>query len=189
MIQTGMMGEVPRCTAALEAALNGENVCMVCSGDPGILAMAGLLYEMRKENERFSPVRIEVLPGITAASISASALGAPLQNGFCLLSLSDLLVPAEEIRANLEQSAGTALPVVLYNPAGRKRRHLLEEALRIFRNQRGGENPLRLREARGAPGPTEMGGDAGRIPAGGRGHVHAGASGRPPDHQGRRRPF
>ena len=139
MIQTGMMGEVPRCTAALEAALNGENVCMVCSGDPGILAMAGLLYEMRKENERFSPVRIEVLPGITAASISASALGAPLQNGFCLLSLSDLLVPAEEIRANLEQSAGTALPVVLYNPAGRKRRHLLEEALRIFRNQRGGK--------------------------------------------------
>ena len=139
MIQTGMMGEVPRCTAALEAALNGENVCMVCSGDPGILAMAGLLYEMRKENERFSPVRIEVLPGITAASISASALGAPLQNGCCLRSLSDLLVPAEEIRANLEQSAGTALPVVLYNPAGRKRRHLLEEALRIFRNQRGGK--------------------------------------------------
>lgn len=139
MIQTGMMGEVPRCMAALEAALAGENVCMVCSGDPGILAMAGLLYELRKENERFSSVGIDVLPGITAANISASALGAPLQNGFCLLSLSDLLVPAEEIQANLEQSAGTALPVVLYNPAGRKRRHLLEEALDIFRNKRGGQ--------------------------------------------------
>lgn len=139
MIQTGMMGEVPRCMAALEAALAGENVCMVCSGDPGILAMAGLLYELRKENERFSTVGIDVLPGITAANISASALGAPLQNGFCLLSLSDLLVPAEEIRANLEQGAGTALPVVLYNPAGRKRRHLLEEALNIFRNKRGGQ--------------------------------------------------
>lgn len=139
MIQTGMMGEVPRCMAALEAALAGENVCMVCSGDPGILAMAGLLYELRKENERFSTVGIDVLPGITAANISASALGAPLQNGFCLLSLSDLLLPAEEIRANLEQSAGTALPVVLYNPAGRKRRHLLEEALDIFRNKRGGQ--------------------------------------------------
>lgn len=138
MIQTGMMGEVPRCMAALEAALAGENICMVCSGDPGILAMAGLLYELRKENERFSTVGIDVLPGITAANISASALGAPLQNGFCLLSLSDLLVPAEEIRANLEQGAGTALPVVLYNPAGRKRRHLLEEALDIFRNKRGG---------------------------------------------------
>lgn len=139
LIETGMKGEVERCRDALAAAAAGATVCMVCSGDPGILAMAGLLYEMRKENERFSPVRIEVLPGITAASISASALGAPLQNGFCLLSLSDLLVPAEEIRANLEQSAGTALPVVLYNPAGRKRRHLLEEALRIFRNQRGGK--------------------------------------------------
>lgn len=139
MIQTGMMGEVPRCMAALEAALAGEDVCMVCSGDPGILAMAGLLYEVRNENERFSPVGIEVLPGITAANISASVLGAPLQNGFCLLSLSDLLVPAEEIRANLAQSAGTALPVVLYNPAGRKRRHLLEEALDIFTRERGGQ--------------------------------------------------
>lgn len=152
IIQTGMMGEVPRCMAALEAALAGENVCMVCSGDPGILAMAGLLYELRKENERFSPVDIEVLPGITAANISASALGAPLQNGFCLLSLSDLLVPAEEIRANLEQSAGTALPVVLYNPAGRKRRHLMEEALDIFRNKRGGQTLCAYVRHAGRPG-------------------------------------
>ena len=28
---------------------------------------------------------------------------------------------------------------LLYTSAGRKRRHLLEEALRIFRNQRGGK--------------------------------------------------
>lgn len=33
--------------------------------------------------------------------------------------------------------AGTAHPVVLYNPAGRKRHHLLAEALDIFREKRG----------------------------------------------------
>ena len=35
--------------------------------------------------------------------------------------------------------AQSALPVTLYNPAGRKRRHLLTEALDIFREQRGGD--------------------------------------------------
>ena len=34
-------------------------------------------------------------------------------------------------------TSASALPVTLYNPAGRKRRHLLEEALRIFREERG----------------------------------------------------
>ena len=35
VIQNGMKGEVERCLSALEAALDGQNVCMVCSGDPG----------------------------------------------------------------------------------------------------------------------------------------------------------
>lgn len=139
IIQNGMMGEVARCRAALEAAASGQSVCMVCSGDPGILAMAGLLYELRTRESAFSDVPITVLPGITAANIAAASLGAPLQNGFSLISLSDLLVPTDEVRRNLHAVARSALPVALYNPAGRKRRHLLEEALDIFRNQRGNE--------------------------------------------------
>lgn len=139
LIQSGMMGEVERCRATLEAAAAGSDVCMVCSGDPGILAMAGLLYELRTREGRFSGVPVRVLPGITAANIAAASLGAPLQNGFSLISLSDLLVPADEVRQNLLAVAGSALPVALYNPAGRKRRHLLEEALTIFRDRRGEE--------------------------------------------------
>ena len=92
VIQNGMKGEVERCLSALEAALDGQNVCMVCSGDPGILAMAGLLYELRAREPRFGDIPIRVLPGITAATIAAASLGAPLQNGFSLVSLSDLLV-------------------------------------------------------------------------------------------------
>ena len=137
VIQNGMMGEVERCRRTLESAAAGHTVCMVCSGDPGILAMAGLLFELRSREEAFHDIPITVLPGITAANIAAASLGAPLQNGFSLVSLSDLLVPADEVRRNLRAVAASALPVTLYNPAGRKRRHLLEEALRIFREERG----------------------------------------------------
>lgn len=98
IIQNGMMGEVARCRATLEAAAAGQEVCMVCSGDPGILAMAGLLFELRAREPEFADIPIRVLPGITAANIAAASLGAPLQNGFSLVSLSDLLVPSDEVR-------------------------------------------------------------------------------------------
>ena len=139
VIQNGMKGEVERCLSALEAALAGQNVCMVCSGDPGILAMAGLLYELRTREPRFRDIPIRVLPGITAATIAAASLGAPLQNGFSLVSLSDLLVSADEVRRNIRSVAQSLLPVALYNPAGRKRRDLLEETLAVFREHRGGD--------------------------------------------------
>ena len=139
IIQNGMMGEVARCRATLEAAAAGQEVCMVCSGDPGILAMAGLLFELRAREPEFADIPIRVLPGITAATIAAASLGAPLQNGFSLVSLSDLLVSADEVRRNIRSVAQSLLPVALYNPAGRKRRDLLEETLAVFREHRGGD--------------------------------------------------
>lgn len=165
IIQNGMMGEMARCRATLESAASGKKVCMVCSGDAGILAMAGLLLELRhnakvapsaeaeaqveantevqseavENNAHFTNIAIKVLPGITAANIAAASLGAPLQNGFCLVSLSDLLVPTDEVRANLQAVAQSALPVTLYNPAGKKRRHMLTEAMEIFLAARGGD--------------------------------------------------
>ncbi len=137
IIQNGMMGEVDRCTKALEAAARNTTVCMVCSGDPGILAMAGLLMELKTQNKEFSEVEIKVIPGITSANIAAASLGAPLQNGFCLVSLSDLLVPREEVQKNLQAVAQSALPIALYNPAGKKRRELMAQALEIFKEARG----------------------------------------------------
>ena len=139
IIQNGMMGEVARCVSALEHAAKGHKVCMVCSGDPGILAMAGLLMELRHSREDFAQVPIKVLPGITSANIAAASLGAPLQNGFCLVSLSDLLVPSDEVRKNIRSVAQSALPVALYNPAGKKRRELMAEAIQIFTDARGSE--------------------------------------------------
>lgn len=141
VIQNGMTGEMERCQNAMQEASGGRHVCMVCSGDPGILAMAGLLLELRQNTAEFQNIDIKIYAGITSANIAAASLGAPLQNGFCLVSLSDLLVPSEEVRQNLHAVAKSALPVSLYNPAGKKRRDLLHEAINIFRTERG-ENTL-----------------------------------------------
>lgn len=165
LIETGMKGEVERCRDALAAAAAGATVCMVCSGDPGILAMAGLLFELRAREQAFRDLPIRVLPGITAASTVAAALGAPLQNGFSLVSLSDLLVPADEVRRNLRAVAQSALPVTLYNPAGRKRRRLLAEALDIFREARGGDILCAFVRHAGRPEETRWIGRLADLPA------------------------
>lgn len=141
VIQNGMMGEMERCQNAMQEASKGRHVCMVCSGDPGILAMAGLLLELRQNTREFQDIDIKIYAGITSANIAAASLGAPLQNGFCLVSLSDLLVPKEEVLQNLHAVAKSALPVSLYNPAGKKRRDLLHEAVAVFSTERG-ENTL-----------------------------------------------
>lgn len=139
IIQNGMMGEMERCKKAMEEASKGKHVCMVCSGDPGILAMAGLLLELRRSIPEFNTITVNTYAGITSANIAAASLGAPLQNGFCLVSLSDLLVPSNEVRQNLHAVASSALAITLYNPAGKKRRELLHEAIQIFIEKRGEE--------------------------------------------------
>ena len=74
-VATPMRTEVERCRAALELARGGQNVAVVCSGDPGIYGMAGLVYELRGEQ---ADVDIEVVGGLTAACSGGALLGAPL---------------------------------------------------------------------------------------------------------------
>ena len=164
IIQNGMRGEVERCRDTLRAAQAGEQVCMVCSGDPGILAMAGLLFELRVREPEFAGIPIRVLPGITSASLAAASLGAPLQNGFSLVSLSDLLVPTEEVLRNVRAVAQSALPVALYNPAGRKRRQLLEQAVDLFTAVRGPETWCAYVRHAGRPDEHKWIGQLGAFP-------------------------
>ena len=125
IIPGGMGQEVERCTKALEAALAGETVAVISSGDAGVYGMAGLLLELTQE-KRFSEIEIEVVPGITAALSCAALAGAPLMNDFVVLSLSELMTPEAVIRRRLEAVAQLDLPAALYNPKSRKRHVLLE---------------------------------------------------------------
>ncbi|MDO5537822.1 MAG: precorrin-4 C(11)-methyltransferase [Desulfovibrionaceae bacterium] len=150
-VESGMRGEIPRCQQALEQAARGKRVCLVCSGDPGLLAMAGLVLELRSTSERWKAVPVKILPGVSAAFLAAASLGAPLQNGAILLSLSDLLVPDSEVRRNLAAACASALPVAIYNPAGRRRRELLKEALASLIEARGADTLCALVRNAGQP--------------------------------------
>ena len=140
LIASGMTHEVVRCRQALGRAAAGETVALISSGDPGIYGMAGLALELAAA-ESFR-VPIEIVPGVTAASAAAAALGAPLMLDFAVISLSDLLVSWETVRARLEAVAAADLVTVLYNPRSRTRQRQLEEAVDIFRAVRPGSTPV-----------------------------------------------
>ena len=122
---TPMKREVDRCQMALEYALAGETVSMVCSGDVGVYGMAGVMMEVAREHPE---VEMEVVCGITAACSAAAVLGAPLIHDFAVISLSDLLTPWEKIEKRLRLAADADFVICLYNPSSKKRSDYLQRA-------------------------------------------------------------
>ncbi|WP_319780926.1 precorrin-3B C(17)-methyltransferase [Maridesulfovibrio sp.] len=142
VLSTGMMAEVERCRKAVEASVAGRNVVMVCSGDPGIYAMAGLVMELLEAEDLFDKISFEVVPGIPAFTAAAALLGAPLMHDFASVSLSDLLTPWEKIEKRLEAAASADFVIAIYNPRSKKRAGHLGEAVEILRKFRSGNTPL-----------------------------------------------
>ena len=135
-LSTGMRREVDRCRAAVEQAVAGRRVAVVCSGDSGVYGMAGLIYEVAQD---YPPVDIEVIPGITAACGAAAVLGAPLTHDFAVISLSDLLTPWDKIAQRLSYAARADFVLCLYNPASRHRPDHLKRACDILLEEKAGD--------------------------------------------------
>ncbi len=151
-----MTKEVARVEAAIETALSGKSCAIVSSGDPGIYAMAGLVFETCriKGIAIFGPsagagakdgakaLRIEVVPGIPALGAGAALLGAPLTHDFAAISLSDLLTPWELIEQRLDAAGRADFVIVLYNPKSKKRHWQLEKAQEILLRHRDKKTPV-----------------------------------------------
>ncbi|MEE4165385.1 MAG: precorrin-3B C(17)-methyltransferase [Desulfocapsaceae bacterium] len=140
VISSAMMQEVERVRKALEIAESGKKVCLVSGGDPGIYAMAGLVFDVAKSLN--SSVQIEVVAGIAALNSCAERLGAPLMHDFAVISLSDLLTPWEVIEKRLEAAASADFVMVIYNPRSKKRTWQLQSAVTLIRRFRTGETPV-----------------------------------------------
>jgi len=140
VIASQMMKEVDRCRKALALAAEGKKVALVSGGDPGIYAMAGLVFEMAREQG--DAVEIEVIAGIAALNACAARLGAPLMHDFAAISLSDLLTPWEKIEQRLEAAAGADFVVVIYNPKSKKRAEHIVRAREILLAHRAPETPV-----------------------------------------------
>lgn len=126
---TPMTREIERCRWALETARGGRTVALVCSGDAGVYGMAGPLLQLAEDYE---DVDVEIVPGVTSALSGAAVLGAPLMHDFCVISLSDLLTPWEQIERRLACAAAGDFVVCLYNPSSRKRADYLRRACDIL---------------------------------------------------------
>lgn len=129
-LETGMRQETERCRLALETASDtGEPVCMVCSGDAGIYGMAGIILELAP---KYPDVEVEIIPGVTAALSGSALLGAAVGHDCAIISLSDLLTPAEVIEKRLRAAAEGDFVICLYNPASRTRTEHLKKACEIL---------------------------------------------------------
>lgn len=135
-----MMQEVDRCKMALELAEAGKIIALVSGGDPGIYAMAGLIYELAAEKN--SHVTLEVIPGIAAVNGCAARLGAPLMHDFAAISLSDLLTPWEVIEKRLSAAAEADFVIALYNPKSKKRTENIVKARELIMAHRPPNTPV-----------------------------------------------
>ena len=132
---TGMRGEEKRCEEALRLSSN-KTVALVSTGDSGIYGMAGLILEMKKDEN------IEIIPGITAASAAGSVVGAPLMHDNCNISLSDLMTSYDEIKKRVSLAAEGDFVISLYNPKSKGRPGYLRECIDIVKEHRGENTPI-----------------------------------------------
>ena len=141
VIRSSMGKEVERAREAVTLARD-HVVAMVSGGDPGVYGMASIVLEVAERSG--SAARIEVIPGVTAATAAASRLGSPLSGDFAVVSLSDLLTPMEVIEKRLEHAFAMGIPVVLYNPRSRGRPYNFARAMEIAASHRESSTPLGL---------------------------------------------
>lgn len=163
VLSSGMREEITRCDQALDLAMEGHSVALICSGDAGIYGMAGLVFE-RIEARKLDFDAVGVIPGVTAASLAASALGAPLMNDFAVISLSDLLTGQKTILRRLEHIARSGMSCALYNPRSNKRRDLIVTAIECFRKERGVNTASAIVSHAGRPEETVWTGPLAEMP-------------------------
>lgn len=155
-IRSPLGEEADRAARALEIAATGRSVALICSGDPGIYALATLVFETldRAGDRALNGVDVTVVPGISAFQATAARLGAPMGHDFCLISLSDLLTPRPAIRNRVKAAADGDFVIAFYNPQSLRRRTLLGEAIETLRASRPADTPVAVARSVGRPDET-----------------------------------
>ncbi|TVQ51818.1 MAG: precorrin-3B C(17)-methyltransferase [Spirulina sp. DLM2.Bin59] len=146
--------ELDRARTALDLAAMGRTVAVVSSGDPGIYAMAAAVFELleREAKPGWSPIEIQVCPGISAMQAAAAQVGAPLGHDFAVISLSDILKPWEAIASRIAAAGQADLAIAFYNPVSQQRTWQLEKAKEILLQWRSPQTPIVLARNLGRPG-------------------------------------
>ena len=107
IVSTGMTQEIDRCKKAVELAISGRTVSIISGGDPGIYAMAGLVFEMLKnetKKQRSGEMETKEQHRTETSPIHRFTDSPPVELGLASRwILSRLAGTAEEINAALEE--------------------------------------------------------------------------------------
>lgn len=135
--------EIERSLHALELAAQGRRVVVVSSGDPGVFAMAAVVFEALESGPaHWRDLDIRVLPGITAMLAASARAGAPLGHDFCVINLSDNLKPWSLIEKRLRLAAEADFAMAFYNPRSKARPEGFARVIEILREACGDERPV-----------------------------------------------
>ena len=122
----------------VDAACRHKVVVRLKGGDPMLFGRAHEEIAWLQQHS----IRVEVVPGVTAALAAGALLGAPLGDDFAALSLSDLQVAWEVVERRLTAVAAAGLALALYNPRSRARTWQLERVLEVLREHRADDTAL-----------------------------------------------
>lgn len=144
---SGMTKELDRAGQAMDLALTGRRVALVSGGDPGVYAMAAVVFELARARglvlgETPGALSLTVVPGVPAVTAAASLLGAPLSHDFACISLSDRLTPWDLIERRLDLAAQADFVIALYNPKSKDRDWQYGRALEIIGRWRQASTPV-----------------------------------------------
>lgn len=148
----GMGDEMDRVELAIEKEKEGNKVAIISSGDPGVYGMANVYFQII---DKYSDLEFEVIPGVTAATYAASALGAPLHD-LAIISLSNLLTPLDEIERKIEHAAIADMIIAFYNPKSKTRTEPFERACEILNENRNPEVPVGIVKTEGEDTIVEL---------------------------------
>jgi precorrin-3B C17-methyltransferase / cobalt-factor III methyltransferase len=184
VVRGRMGEELERATEAVARARAGARVALVSSGDAGVHGMAARTLALAAvggadvagggeagvmgaaaggatrtggdagAGRAGAVLRVEVIPGVTAALAVAARLGAPLADDWATLSLSDLHVPWATVERRLVALATSGIALALYNPRSATRTEPFERALEVLRSLRTPETPAIVATDVARPGET-----------------------------------
>ncbi len=134
VIHSSMGKEVERVRKAIELA-ESSRVSLLSGGDPGFYGMLPLVAEIIASYN--IEIDWEAIPGISAVNAVNTLLGSPISGDCAIISLSDLLIPWEEIEEKLRFALKGDFPIAIYNPSSRTRKPNLEKAIDVIEELRG----------------------------------------------------
>ncbi|MDY0224829.1 MAG: precorrin-3B C(17)-methyltransferase [Candidatus Methanomethylophilaceae archaeon] len=149
IVTTEMVKVVERADVAVRESMKGRTVSIISSGDAGIYGMAGPVFQTIEELN--ADIDVEVIPGMTAMSVAASVLGAPLMQDVAVISL-DLLIPLNIILKRVDLAGQGDFVIALYNPKSKTRIDYLAQATDILLKYHSPDTPVGIVKNAGRKG-------------------------------------